>query len=166
MTHIPSKDVQNLSIDIISNTEANSELEKLLKRQIWLTNELRNELYELTQKNKYDSIINSIIFSINESTNLKEIFQNAVETIHNIVKCVDHVSIYMLENNKILLKANRGHNKNQIKNLKNQNDNGIAWQTIVNNKTISCSNTDEDNIINNYEKKIGIKSWFLIIGVS
>lgn len=156
MTKLVSHNLPNHEI----KSDRNTEIENLLERQILITNELRNELFELTQKSKYDSIINSIIFSIHKSKNIYDIYENAVESIYKIVEIVDHVFLYMTENKNIYLKASKGENLYLENNsFKTGNKEGIAARTLNENKTLNCNDTANDKILNDYEIKTGIKSY-------
>lgn len=135
-------------------------LEKLLNRQIWITNQLRNELYELSLKNKYDSIINSIILEIYRSQNLNEIFYNVVNSIQNIVDSIDQVMIFTIADENVRLADSTGLDDNlRNKISKVSNRNGFIWKTVSLNTTITCSDITREISVSDEEKLLGIKSY-------
>lgn len=162
MRQIQTKAKKSQSTTYNFNSDDNTyvELEKLLGRQIWITNQLRSELFELTQKNKYDSIINSVVLSIYRSNDIQEIFKNVVNSIYKLIDSIDHVSIFKLENNTAKLAASMGFEQYQQKKLSSiSNKEGIIWKTINENKTIVCDDISENKSFSDQEKLFNINSY-------
>ena len=59
----------------------------------------------------YDQIISSVANSVHKSINLKEVFENTVDSIINNIEIIKHVGLHIVENNVAVMKAHRGHPK-------------------------------------------------------
>ncbi len=162
MHEIQTKDKkpENFLYNISSEDYTNSELEKLLGRQIWITNQLRSELFELTQKNKYDSIINSVVLSIYRSQNIKEIFENVVDSIYKVIESIDYIAIFKVDKDIAKLQADRGFDEKQKTGLQKTSDKkGFIWKTINKNKTLVCDDISHEKSFSSHEKLLGINSY-------
>ncbi|MGI9533623.1 MAG: GAF domain-containing protein, partial [Thermodesulfobacteriota bacterium] len=115
---------------------------------------------ELYKKNRYETIINSISRVVHGSINLDEVLQNAVEAISvNVVKA-QRVSIYLIEGEYAVLKAQKGYGEEFLKKVEVlPYKEGISWKAIIDKKPIYCPDAENDVNFNMTNKELGINSY-------
>ncbi|HEX3034633.1 MAG TPA: PAS domain S-box protein, partial [Thermodesulfobacteriota bacterium] len=124
---------------------------------------MEKELYEsfaqLSKKNLYEKITRTIIESVHQSINLKDVMENAVGVLSRNIEDVNVVSIYMIEGTEAVLKAHRGYPDWYIKRAgRIPYHKGITWEIIVNGKSRYYEDFDQDTSLGPAGRELGIKS--------
>jgi len=121
----------------------------------------RTKVYkDLYKKNRYESIINSVSRVVHGSINLDEVLQNAVEALSvNVVKA-HSVSIYLIESENAVLKAQRGYDEEFLKKVEVlPYKEGITWKAITEKKPIYCPDAEKDDDASQTAKELGLNSY-------
>ncbi|MGI9553449.1 MAG: hybrid sensor histidine kinase/response regulator [Thermodesulfobacteriota bacterium] len=115
---------------------------------------------DLYKKNRYETIINSVSRVVHGSINLDEVLQNAVEAISvNVVKA-QRVSIYLIEGEQAVLKAQKGYGEEFLKKVKVlPYKEGITWKAIIDKEPIYCPDAENDVNFNIKKRELGINSY-------
>ena len=126
---------------------------------------IKENLKELSIKSRYESIISSIVKSVHQSIRLDDVLQNAVNSIKKNLKQCSHVAIYVVEDDVAVMKSFKGFERKKefisvVKAIPKPR--GFTWSTILENKTVSCTDVDVENSIGPAGKKIGIKSYICV----
>ncbi|HEX3034302.1 MAG TPA: PAS domain S-box protein [Thermodesulfobacteriota bacterium] len=122
--------------------------------------ELRKSLIQLAKKNRYETIINTIIRSVHQSINLQEVLENAVGAMINNIDGVDFVGIYTVEGTEAVLKAYRNFPDFYIERAgRIQYPKGFTWKAIIEGKPIYCADVDRDTVIGPAGRETGTKSY-------
>jgi putative methionine-R-sulfoxide reductase with GAF domain len=69
---------------------------------------LKKNLARLAKKNRYESIISTVTQSVHQSINLRNVLQNAVDSMSSNIDKADAVSIYLLKGEEAVLKSHKG----------------------------------------------------------
>ncbi len=121
---------------------------------------LRETLAQLSAKNRYETIISTITRSVHQSINLQEVLENAVESMSQNIDKVQHVAIYLVEEEEAVMKAHTGYSDWFIKRVgRIPYPKGLTWRTIIEGKTRYCADVDQDNAIGPAGREAGIKSY-------
>ncbi|MGE5444910.1 MAG: GAF domain-containing protein [Ignavibacteriales bacterium] len=114
---------------------------------------------ELSKKNRYETIISTVTQSVHQSINTQDVLENAVESMSKNIDGVDHVAIYLVEEDAIL-KAYRGYLDWFIERVRRiPYPKGATWKTIVEQKPMYCANVDQDTAIGPAGGEVGTKSY-------
>src|SRR3990170_5007928 len=70
---------------------------------------LRENLVQLSKKNRYETIISTVTRSVHQSINLQDVLENAVEAMNKNIDRADNVSIYLVEGEEAVMRAYRGY---------------------------------------------------------
>jgi GAF domain-containing protein len=118
---------------------------------------------ELTKKNKYEEIISNITRNVHQSIDLQTVLKYAADSLVDNIDNVDNVSIFLVEGDKAVIKANKGFPKWFIKKIRSiPYPVGLTWHTIINGNSRFCLDVDNDKIIGPAGRKVGIKSYFSV----
>ena len=121
---------------------------------------LRESLDQLTKKNRYETIISTVTRSVHQSTNLKEVMDNAVQSISENIDRADSVAIYIVEGEEAVLKAQRGYSDWYIQRVgRIPYPKGYAWKVIMDERYRYCADVDADTVIGPAGREFGIKSY-------
>ncbi|MBI4228454.1 MAG: PAS domain S-box protein [Deltaproteobacteria bacterium] len=137
-----------------------AQLEESETRLMQVKDTLKKNLAKLSKKNRYETIISTIIRAIHNSINFKDVLENAVDAMSQNIDGVDSVSIYLVDGKEAILKAHRGYpdwfieQKGTIPYPK-----GLTWKTIIDGKLTYCADAEKDKVIGNAEIKVGTKSY-------
>ena len=126
---------------------------------------IKANLKELSVKSRYESIISSIVQSVHKSIRLDDVLQNAVNSIKINLKQCSHVAIYLVEDDKAVMRAFKGYERqdNFISVVKSiQKPKGFTWNTILNNRNVICDDIDKDKNIGPAGRKVGSKSYICV----
>ncbi len=156
---------QDLELKVIERTSqleaTNKELESEVASRIKADEALRNNLAHLSKMNKYESIIRTVIQNVHQSINLDDVFENAVEALRQNVENVENVSIYLVDQNKAVLKSYRGYSpdimESKLKTIPYPK--GFTWKVIKDGKHRYCPDTEKDKYIGPAGRKLGTKSY-------
>jgi len=138
---------------------------EMVAQQIQSAVDNANRLVQISVKSRYESIISSIVQSVYKSLELDDVLENAVDALkNNIVQC-SHVSIYLIEDQNAVMKAFRGY-EDQKKFISVVTSipkpKGFTWKTVLDSKTINCSDIDKDGAIGPAGRKTGSKSYICV----
>jgi sensor domain CHASE-containing protein/putative methionine-R-sulfoxide reductase with GAF domain len=115
---------------------------------------LKNNLEQISKKNKYETIIRTVTQSVHQSIDLGEVMEHAVESMHNNIDQIEHVGIYLREDDFAVMKAYRGYPDWFIKRVsKIPYRIGFTWKTIIDGKPRYCPDIDKDNVIGPAEER-------------
>jgi PAS domain S-box-containing protein len=121
---------------------------------------LRESLAQLSKKNRYETIISTVIRSVHQSTNLQDVIDNAVQAIIENIDRADNVAIYLVEGEEAVLKVHRGYSDWYIERVgRIPYPIGYAWKVIMDEKPRYCADVDEDTVIGPAGREFGIKSY-------
>src|SRR3972149_2809866 len=129
---------------------------------------LRENLVQLSKKNRYETIISTVTRSVHQSINLQDVVENAVEAMSKNIDGVDNVCIYLVEGEEAdptgspeaVMKAYRGYpdwfieRVSRIPYLK-----GFTWKTIIEGKPRYVADVDQDTVIGPAGREMGTKSY-------
>lgn len=115
---------------------------------------------ELSKRNRYETIISTVTRSVHQSINLKEVLENAVESMSKNMDKVENVSVYLIEEEGAVLGAYRGYPDWFVDRVKRiPYPKGATWKTIIDGKPIYCADVDEDTVIGPAGREMGTKSY-------
>lgn len=122
--------------------------------------ELKQNVEQLSKKNRYESIIRAITESVHRSLDLGEVFDNAVDALNRNVGEATNVVIFMVEGTDAVMKANRGHADWYVKRVKRiPYPIGATWKTILDRKARYVPDADLDETIGQAGREFGTKSY-------
>lgn len=115
----------------------------------------------LQKQNRYKSIVNTISKNVHSSINLKEVLDNAVNSLSDNVEMVNNVLVYLVENNVAVLKAYVGElDENYLKNAARISyPKGATWATINGKESRYVPDVDNDKFIGSAGRELGIQSY-------
>ncbi|MGH7884371.1 MAG: GAF domain-containing protein, partial [Thermodesulfobacteriota bacterium] len=114
-----------------------------------------NIYYSLEKKYKYEEILSQITRIVHRSVDFDEIIGLALEQLKNGVELVDHIGVYLVEENYAVLKAFKGFNEEYLKRAsKIPYPVGGTWKTIIEQKPIFVSDTESSDIVGPAGKKL------------
>ncbi len=121
---------------------------------------LRENLVQLSKKNRYETIISTVTRSVHQSINLQDVLENAVEAMNKNIDRADNVSIYLVEGEEAVIRAYRGYPDWFIERVRRiPYPKGFTWKTIIEEKPLYCADVDQDMVIGAAGRKVGTKSY-------
>ena len=121
---------------------------------------LRENLVQLSKKNRYETIISTVTRSVHQSINLQDVLENAVESMSKNIDGVDNVCIYLVEGKEAVMKTYRGYPDWFIERVRRiRYPKGFTWKTIIKGKPMYCADVDQDTVIGAAGRKVGTKSY-------
>src|SRR3990172_208987 len=121
---------------------------------------LRENLTQLSKKNRYETIISTVTRSVHQSINLQDVLENAVESMSKNIDGVDNVCIYLVEGKEAVMKTYRGYPDWFIDRLRRiRYPKGFTLKTIIKGKPMYCADVDQDTVIGAAGRKVGTKSY-------
>jgi PAS domain S-box-containing protein len=134
-------------------------MENISERKL-MEEALREKLVQLSKKNRYETIISAVTRSVHRSINLQDVLENAVSAMSENIEGVDNVSIYMVEGNEAVMKANRGYPDWFLERASRiPYPKGFTWRTIIDGRPRYCPDVDQDTVIGPAGRKLGTKSY-------
>jgi|GEM_PF-1832277 len=122
--------------------------------------ELEENVGQLSRKNRYEEIINTVTRSVHSSLDLDKVLNNSVNAMHENIDHAENVGIFFVEGDYAVNKANRGYSKELLKKVKKiPHPKGFTWKTILEGKFLYCNDAEADTIIGPAGKKEGTKSY-------
>jgi PAS domain S-box-containing protein len=123
-------------------------------------NALKENLAQLSKKNRYEMIISAVTRSVHRSINLQEVLENAVDAMSENMEGIDNVFISLVEGEEAVLKAHRGYPEWFIERVRRiPYPKGATWKTITEGKPTYCADVDQDTIIGPAGREVGTKSY-------
>ncbi|HSE83281.1 MAG TPA: histidine kinase dimerization/phosphoacceptor domain -containing protein, partial [Thermodesulfobacteriota bacterium] len=121
---------------------------------------LKENVIQLYKKKRYEEIISTVTQSVHQSINLQEVLENSVESMKQHIDGVDNISIYFVEGEEAVIKANRGYPEWFIEAVRRiPYPKGFTWKTIIDGKPVYCPDVDQDTTIGPAGRKMGTKSY-------
>lgn len=119
------------------------------------------QLYrDLSRRNQYQTIISAVTQAVHRSIDLKEVLENATESMIENIDRADTVTIYLIEGNEAVLKAHRGLTDQYIKRAgRIAYPKGATWKAIIEGNPIYCEDVESDKVIGLAGKRMGTKSY-------
>lgn len=125
--------------------------------------DLKQKLFELAKKNRYEKIISTVSRSVNSSINLQDVLEHAVEALSNNIDKSDNVAIYMVEGEEAVLRAQAGLADWFIKKAgRMPYKKGYTWNTLIEGKSSYTADVDIDKTISPAGRKLGLKSYLSV----
>lgn len=158
------KAYDELEIQVQERTAELAQFNEKLKNEIAARKQveeaLRENFAQLSRKNRYETIINTVTRSIHQSINLQDVLENAVESMSKNIDEADNVSIYMVEGQEAVIKAYRGYPEwfiNRVRTIPYPK--GFTWKAIIEGRPIYCTDVDKDTVIGPAGREMGTKSY-------
>jgi len=121
---------------------------------------LKENLEQVSKKNRYEEIISTVTRSVHSSIDLREVMENTVEAMNKKIDGVDNVSIYFIEGEEAVIRAWRGYPDWFTKAVERiPRPKGFTWKVLGEGKQIYCPDVEKDSIIGKSGKKVGTKSY-------
>jgi PAS domain S-box-containing protein len=121
---------------------------------------LRENLDQLSKKNRYETIISNVTQSVHKSINLQDVLENAVQSLSKNIDRVDYVAIYRTNGEEAVLRAHRNLPDRYIELAgRIPYPKGFTWKTIMEGKPRYCADVDRDEFIGPVGREIGMKSY-------
>jgi len=121
---------------------------------------LKRNVEILSKKNRYEQILNSVTRSVHKSEDLQEVLEDAVDAINRNINVVDHILIFLVEDEDTVMKAHRGYSDWFLKMVERvQCPKGVTWSCFHDEKVILCPDGLSDCALSAAGKKIGTKSY-------
>jgi len=118
---------------------------------------------ELMIKNRYETIISSVVRSVHQSIDLQDVMENAIDALRENISGIQHLGIYLVEGDEAVLKSHRGLPRWFYQKIKRiPYPKGFIWNTILEGKSRYVADADKDNIIGAAGKKFGTKSYLCV----
>ena len=125
-----------------------------------LIKKLEDKMLQLGTKNRYETIINTVIRSVHQSINLQDVLENAVEEMSKNIEGVENISIYLVEGEEAVLRAHRGYTEQYIMQVNRiPYPIGTTWRTIIDGKARYVADVDKDTVIGPAGRELGTKSY-------
>jgi hypothetical protein len=121
---------------------------------------LKEKVNLLSKKEKYEKIINTVSQSVHSSINLDEVMKNAVTALAENIEYVEMVSIFLIEGEELVLKAEHGFPdwfRERIKRVRRPI--GLMWKTVLERKTVYIPDTEYETALGPAGKEAGVKSY-------
>jgi len=122
-----------------------------------------DKLSDLTKKERYESIILSVMSSVHRSIDLQEVMENAIDALRANIKAIEHLGIYIVEGEEAVLRAQRGLPNwfyNKVRRLPYPK--GFIWNTIIEGESRYVPDVDNDKVIGPAGRKFGTKSYLCV----
>lgn len=121
---------------------------------------LKEKIKQISKKEKYEKIINTVSRSVHSTLNLKDVMENAVKTLGENIEHADMVHIHLVEGDFAVQQSSRGVPDSLLSVVKRiPRPRGLTWKTILGGKTLYVPDTDSDTAIGPAGKEAGIKSY-------
>jgi len=115
---------------------------------------------QLSRKIRYERIISTVTRSVHKTLNIKEVLENAVESMHLNIYGTDNVSIYLVEGNEAVLKSYRGYPDWFIERMSRITfPRDFTWKAIIGGKPSYVADVDKDKGIGPAVRELGTKSY-------
>lgn len=121
---------------------------------------LQEKVLQISKKERYENIINTVSRSVHSTLNLNEVMENAVKTLVDNIEHADMVHIHLVEGDFAVQQSSRGVPDSLMSVVKKiPRPRGLTWKTILEGKTLYVPDTDSDTAIGPAGKKAGIKCY-------
>jgi len=124
---------------------------------------LNANLEQISKKNRYEEISNTVIRAVHKSIDLDEVLENTVDVMIRNIEVVDHVSIYFVEGDVAAMKAHKGYPEWFLSKIKTiPYPKGFTWECINRGEIIFCPDVEKDGVIGPAGVEVGTKSYMAI----
>jgi PAS domain S-box-containing protein len=121
---------------------------------------LNESIAELSRRNRYETIIRTVIESVHKSINIKDVLENAVDAMIKNIEDVDNVFISLVEGRDAVLKAYRGFPTwfiERVRRIPYPSD--TTWKTVLDGKPRYVPDVDQDKVLGPAAREAGTKSY-------
>jgi hypothetical protein len=121
---------------------------------------LQEKVSQLSKKERYEKIINTVSQSVHSSINADEVMVNAVNALAENIDYVEMVSIFMIEGEDLVLKAEHGFPdwfRERVKRVRRPR--GLMWKTVMERKTVYIPDTEYETALGPAGREAGVKSY-------
>ncbi len=138
----------------------NQKLQSLHSENKNIIDAYEKNFQELIKKNKYDEITSSIYKTIYETKSTEKLIEKTAELIITNMDCVDHTTIYLVDDTTAKLKASEGLPEQDLSKLEFiERPISHIWKAILAKESIHCENLSEEDPLEPYSPNAGIKSY-------
>ncbi|NIP37507.1 MAG: GAF domain-containing protein [Candidatus Dadabacteria bacterium] len=124
---------------------------------------LKENISEVEKKNRFVSIINSISTSIHQSISLEKVLERSVQSLSENLHYLHLISIYLVEDNCLVLKAHSGLPDWLIEKARSiPYPNGYMWKTIAAGVTRYSPDAKKEEVIGKTSERLDISSFLCI----
>lgn len=121
---------------------------------------LRESLVQLSKKNRYETIINTVTRSVHQSINIQDVFENAVQALSENINRADSVTMYLVEGQEVIMKSYRGYSDQYIEQFRRiPYPKGFRWKVVTEGKPRYSADADRDAFIDPEAREIGVRSY-------
>ncbi|MGH7791879.1 MAG: PAS domain S-box protein, partial [Thermodesulfobacteriota bacterium] len=121
---------------------------------------LQESMARLSRKNRYETIIRTVIESVHKSIHLKDVLENAVDAMIKNIEDVDNVFISLVEGKEAVLKAYRGYPTwfiERVRKIPYPSD--TTWKTVLEGKPRYVPDVEQDTVLGPAGREVGTKSY-------
>ncbi|KAB2833345.1 MAG: PAS domain S-box protein, partial [Candidatus Dadabacteria bacterium] len=121
---------------------------------------LKEKIDQVSKKERYEKIINTVSQSVHSSVDLDEVMENAVNALAKNIDDVGMVSIFMIEGEELVLRAEHGFPdwfRERIKRVRHPR--GLMWKTVLERKTVYIHDTEFEAALGPAGREAGVKSY-------
>lgn len=141
-------------------TEPEEDLLASIGRQIAIAVAKANLYKELSKKNRYETIMSTVLRSVHTSINLQDVLENAVDAMSKNIDQANIIAIYLVEGEEAVLKSHMGFADQYVKRAgRIPYPKGYTWKTIAEGKPRYCPDVDKDDFIGPAGREAGIQSY-------
>jgi PAS domain S-box-containing protein len=152
--------VQERTAELVKANEV-LQIEILERKRVEDT--LRENLAQLSKKNRYEKIISAVTRSVHQSINLEDVLENAVDAMSKNIDRADLIGIYFVEGKEAVIKAYRSLSDRYMERAgRILYPKGFTWKTITEGKPSYVADVDKDPVIGPAGREEGIKSYLSI----
>lgn len=124
---------------------------------------LKENISEVERKNRFVSIINSISTNVHQSISLGEVLERTVQSLSENLHYLHLISIYIIEDNCLILKAHSGLPDWLLEKAKIiPYPNGYMWKTIAAGVTRYSPDATKEEVIGKTSERLDINSFLCI----
>ncbi len=122
--------------------------------------ELREKVERLERKSRYETIVNQVASTVHSSTDLHDVYENAVEALSANVEAVDNVSIFIVEGTNAVLKAWRGYPEWFIRKVRTiPYPKGFTLRVLIEGRPRYVADVTKDDVIGPAGRQVGTRSY-------
>ncbi|MEX0998720.1 MAG: PAS domain S-box protein [Thermodesulfobacteriota bacterium] len=145
-------------------SEVNEQLQSEIEVRKKTEKALEENLGQLSRKNRYEKIINVVTRNVHQSIELQTVLDNAVEAMRNNIDKLDIASIYLIEGEDIVVKAQKGFTEDYLSRAgRIPYPKGVTWKTAIEETSRYVPDVDLDNSsLGPAGKDMGFKCYLIV----
>jgi len=124
---------------------------------------VREKREDLSRKKRYQEIISVVTRSVHESIDLQTVLYNSIEAMVKNIDKMDNVSIYLIDDDKAVLKAHHGFTRDYLKRASRISyPKGAIWKTVIEGKSRYVPDVKLDDSLGQAGKDMGFKCYLIV----